>query len=154
MKLFVTIILLFQLRTSLVACNCADLKPLKRQEFKKAGLVFIGKVLRIDYNEQENKKNITFEVKEWLKGNERTSKVIISTASYSASCGLSITEGESWYIFVDQEDNNSFYVGRCGRSVQLDRKFDLSDKHVSIEKRKWKKRIKRYKQDKILISIF
>jgi hypothetical protein len=137
-----------------IACSCGELTKLNAEEYKKAGDIFIGKVLRVVENRDQWVKAVTFEIIDQLKSTQSKKEITIWTALDGAACGLSTIIGDRWYIFSYYNDNGQLRAGLCGRSVNLDKKFKVKYyglKYAYLEKKAWKKEIKRYKQEKRFI---
>lgn len=138
----------------LIACSCGELEKISSADYKKAGEIFVGRVIKVIENRDQWEKSVTFEIINQLKPTETKGEVTILTAMDESSCGLSTKIGDKWYIFSSYNDNGQLRAGLCGRSVNLDKKFKLSNyglKYAYLEKRAWKKKVKRYKQEKRFI---
>jgi len=136
------------------ACSCGELEKISSDDYKKAGEIFIGKVIDVTENREQWEKTVTFEIIDQLKPTENKKQITILTALDGAACGLSTNVGDKWYIFSYYNDNGQLRAGLCGRSVHLDKKFKAKDyglKYAYLEKRAWKKKVKRYRQEKRFI---
>ena len=152
--LFLLTIILFT-STGSIACSCGELYPISKSDYESSGEIFIGRVTKIVEDRGNWKKTVTFEVIDQLKTNQQAKEITISTAFDGGACGLSVKEGDKWYIFTYQNDNKELVAGLCGRSVNLDKKFRIKDyglKYAFLEKRAWKKDFRRYKKEKRFIK--
>lgn len=152
--LFILTILLFNTVDTL-ACSCGELDRISKDDFDKAGEIFIGLVIKVEEDRDNWTKAVTFQVTDRLKATGQTKEITIWTALDGAACGLSTKEGDKWYIFAYRNDDNKLVAGLCGRSVNLDKKFRIKDyglKYAFLEKRAWKKDLRRYKKEKRFIK--
>ena len=115
MKVFFFLILLLNF-SDLSACSCATLTKLTKEEIISANNVFIGKVVSVDSFDNTSRK-VIFQISERLK-TDSLLQITIYTGKGGADCGLSIKEGEKWYIFTYSYNNHS-WASLCGRSALL-----------------------------------
>lgn len=152
------IIILFLLTTWTIetkACSCAGQDRISESDYNKAGEIFIGKVTSIEEDRDNWEKTVTFEVIDQLKPTTSKKEIVIRTALDEAACGLFTEVGQQWYIFAYENDKGKFHAGLCGRSVHLNKKFNirLDDlKQVFLQKRAWKKEKRRFRQEKRFIK--
>ena len=145
---------LFLLTLDSIACGCSGLNKIDLDDYERAGEIFIGQVISVKEDRDNWVKEVTFEVEEKLKPTEAESEITITTALDLAACGLSTKEGDKWYIFAHYNDQGKLTAGLCGRSVNLDKKFKIADyglKYAYLHKRAWKKKVRRYRQEKRFI---
>ena len=150
-KISIISIFLLALTTNLIACDCKGLSIITKEDYDQAGEIFIGRVIKIEEYKDEWKKAVTFEVIEPLKPLEEIKQITVWTAFDAAACGLSVHEGEKWYIFADKNNKNELSADLCGRSVHLNKKFNIRLRYFS-EKRIWKREIHRFKKEKKFIQ--
>ncbi len=136
--------------TQSFACSCRPLEKITLEDYKNAGAIFIGKALKVDVDKDNHMKTITFEVQEALKGVatstnkqkvvkkkrkrcflrkikdntqttvENTKTIVIETPLSGAACGLSIQEGDTWYLWASQYPDSPLSTGLCSRSILLE----------------------------------
>lgn len=103
-----------------IACSCRPPAPLTMEEFLNADLVFEGKALSVETDKEQGMKVITFEVTKAHKTPRGTTKIEVTTAGNSAACGLTIEEGQNWYIWARKnEETGAYSSGICSRSLYL-----------------------------------
>jgi len=112
------LILLFSLIYSdLLACSCSSLIPrINKRAITNAKDIFIGKVIKIEQNDSHSKR-IVFQIVEALKTDSATT-ISVFTGLGGGDCGLTVEEGQEWYIF-SYEENAQAWAGICGRSALL-----------------------------------
>lgn len=115
MKSIFIILLLFT-SFDLLACSCGTVSKIDEEAVGKAKDIFIGRVLKIEpFNNRSRK--ITFQLSVRLKTDSST-QITILTGLGDADCGLSLKEGQEWYVFTYNYDGMS-WAGLCGRSALL-----------------------------------
>ena len=152
--LFIFIILLLSTLETL-ACSCGELDPISKSDYESAGEIFIGRVTKIEEDRENWKKTVIFEIIDQLKTDKQAKEITVLTALDVGACGLSVKEGDKWYIFTYHNDKKELVAGLCGRSVNLDKKFRIKHyglKYAYLEKRAWKKDYRRYKKEKKFIN--
>lgn len=151
--LIICILLIFG-ATETFACGCNGLKKINSTDYNDAGEIFIGRVISVVENREKWEKEVTFEVIDKLKPTEEKKEITITTGFDVGSCGLSINEGDKWYVFASVSNKGLLYAGLCGRSLHLDKRFKIRDygiKYAFLEKRAWRKKHKRVRKEKQFI---
>ena len=106
-------ILLSQLITLTLSCTCAQLGTLD-EEFKKADYVFMGAV--VNMKTQNNENNVDLYVLDAWKG-VKSDKVTVKTASTSAACGFNFELDKAYVIYGTK--NNGINVTICSKTASL-----------------------------------
>ena len=138
-------------------CSCIGLKKITEENYQNAGEIFIGEIIAIKELESTYEKLLTFKVKRSLKNDDITRTIVVKTALDAAACGLDAEIGFRYYVFAHYDDDGILYAGLCGRSVHLNKKFDkrriffYGIKHAILEKRSYKKNLKRFRSEKRFI---
>jgi hypothetical protein len=149
-KLAFILILLSFWTINLFGCDCKTLNPISKEDYNKAACIFVGRVIKIEEDEKNYSKAITFEIIHRLKNTEQINEITIWTALNSSACGLEVGSGENWYIFAHKDEDNKLIAGLCGRSVNLEKKYKGKKYGLMYklsEKRDWKRKYKRYKKE-------
>lgn len=126
----------------LFACTCGSIPKIDKQAVVNAKDIFIGKVIRIESNDNQSTK-ITFQIAERLK-TDSTAQISIFTGLDGADCGLNIKEGQEWYIFTSNVNGKS-WAGLCSRSALLS---EHSIPPNSYRKKYYRQAVRQYKRDK------
>lgn len=113
----------------LFACSCPEVAPLNLEEYNNADAIFIGEIVKIEENEANYEKVLTFKVTKHLKSDTTYKEYQIRTADSGRSCGLEGKIGESWYILASKGQASVLSAGMCGRSLNL---TELNDSSNSI----------------------
>lgn len=93
------------------ACSCLEVKPDKKAaavNYKRwlknfDGAVFTGRVVKTEKIEADNRLKVTFEIERHWKG-AANAEAVIYTAMDSAACGVSYTEGETYFVVARNSD--------------------------------------------------
>ncbi len=114
------VLLFVALGLQVIACSCRPPSALTTEEFFNADLVFEGKAVSVEMDEESHIKVITFEITTPYKTAKGMTKVEVTTAGSSAACGINVTEGQMWYIWARKnKETDSYSTGICSRSLQL-----------------------------------
>lgn len=102
-----TALLAFSAQTA-YACSCIEVKKGAAVNYKRwlknfDGAVFTGRVLKKENVEAGNQLKVTFEIERYWKG-VKSSEAVIYTAMDSAACGVSYTEGETYFVVARNSD--------------------------------------------------
>lgn len=113
-------LLFISLSLQVLACSCRPPSPLTIEEFLNADLVFEGKIVKVETDKEGHMKTITFDITKNYKTPKRMTTVAITTAGSSAACGLTVEEGQAWYIWANKnEESGAYSAGICSRSLQM-----------------------------------
>lgn len=144
-KYFVTFIfvLFFPLSASeIVACDCIiltdpNLQVLVNYGYKRASVVFSGKVIKIDKKPNNNFVKVTFNIeKSWKRVLEN--EVILTTTNSDEDCGYSFKVGEKYLVYAYVGKNiNELATTICTRTSLLNSNKDVQALN-KIEKSKIK----------------
>ena len=117
---YCTLFLLFSaFSIQILACSCRPPMPMTDVEFFEADLVFIGKITTVIADQQAYKRTATFKIINPLKVAGSMTTVDIVTPYESATCGLTFSEDELWYIWAS-DDGNMYSSSICTRSLKLE----------------------------------
>ena len=107
--------------TSVLACDClANITGLS-ERINKNSNIFKGKVTNIVLSQDPGVQfgagynQIYFDEITNVKG-VNDNKTIYYTATNSATCGVSFTQGEEWIIYVTMGDDKKMNIGLCSPS--------------------------------------
>lgn len=112
-------LLFFTFSIQIFACSCRPPLPVTDVEFFNADLIFIGKITRVNADQQAFKRTATFDIINPLKVAGSMNTVDIVTPYQSATCGLTFGEGELWYIWAS-DDGTMYSSNICTRSLKLE----------------------------------
>lgn len=101
-----------------LACSCRPPGPLTQEEFFKAEIVFIGKIIKLEEDLNTSLKTATFKITRDIKVPGAVDEIKIVTPYSPASCGLFFEEGSTWYIW-GSNDGNNYSSNICTRSIRL-----------------------------------
>lgn len=99
------------------ACSCLPKVQVTKAEVENSSDIFIGEVISIDTIKGSTQLLVKLEVRKSYKGAE-DKFIEVRTAMSSAACGVSVNEGETWYVFA-KESNGKININSCGRHVDL-----------------------------------
>ena len=142
-KYVVLTFLLFSI--SSYACSCLY-SEFGFKDYQKSTYVIDGKIVKITVDEEKLQKIITFQVRNTLKGNA-TKFIELRTEFNSAMCGLNVSKGDKWLLFVT-EFNGSYHVGLCGNHVRYNKRRGESSKEKRKRRKLRKKMLKQLKEFK------
>ncbi|MCE9545338.1 MAG: hypothetical protein K8T25_07460 [Planctomycetia bacterium] len=98
-----------------IACKCAPPPPPK-EALAGSSAVFSGKVIQVEQNGR--RKQVTFEVDRAWKGVD-AARVVVSTATDSAACGVSFEQGKSYLVYCHGQ-GKELSTSLCTRTKTLD----------------------------------
>ena len=155
MKLFLVLITLTCATHSLIACSCGPQAKLRKNDVKHADLIFVGTIINNMLDTTLHKRIILFEVSEGLKGTTKGERITIMTNPSSAGCGITVTNGESWYIysFPPFPFDAPREVDICGRNkrLTLPRMIDFPPNRSEQIRKQHQLDLKQVKRDKRVI---
>ena len=132
-KYFVTFIFVFFFPLSaseIVACDCIrledpNLQVLVNYYYKRASVVFSGKVVKIDRKPNNNFVKVAFNVeKSWKRVLEN--EVIVTTTNSDEDCGYSFKVGEKYLVYAYVDKNiNELATTICTRTSLLNSNKDV-----------------------------
>jgi len=120
MKYCTLFLLLSVISVQVFACSCRPPLPMTDMEYFGADLVFIGKITKVNADQEAYKRTATFEIINPLKVAGNMKSVDIVTAYQSATCGLTFGEDELWYIWASDE-GEMYTSSICTRSLRLEK---------------------------------
>lgn len=100
-----------------LACRCAELDAITKQEVKDATDIFIGKVVAVDTLVNSDKVIYSISVTETIKGEQRQER-IVKTSISGAACGLTLKLGDVWFFFITSY-KGELRVNMCGRHLNI-----------------------------------
>lgn len=110
--------------SNVLACSCIPPES-PEKSLEKSNYVFIWKVIDINNNwilngnfSWENKKNVTFEVDDVIKW-ENKSEITIKTAWNTAACWYNFVDWENYIVYTNWETSD-LWVSLCSRTRLLD----------------------------------
>ncbi len=109
-----TAIILSQLITLTLSCKCVQLGTLE-EEFKKADYVFLGAVL--DIKAQNNQNSVTLYILDGWKG-VKGDQINVVTAANSDTCGFNFEKDKAYVVF-GTKNNGQVNVTICSRTATL-----------------------------------
>lgn len=118
------------------------MSKIAKESVANAEDIFIGKVIKIETDENQSRK-IIFQISQRLKTGS-TPQISIFTGLGGADCGLNIKKGQEWYIFTSKFNGKS-WAGLCGRSALLS---EHSIPTNSYRKKYYREAVRQYKRDK------
>ncbi|MGB0933899.1 MAG: hypothetical protein ACPGU5_06425 [Lishizhenia sp.] len=134
-----------------MACRCAPLEALTKQEVNEATNLFIGKIRAVDTLVNTQQVAVLISVKETIKG-EKVKERTVKTNLSSAACGLTLKLGQEWFFFIT-EYKGELRVNMCGRHLNVTKpRFRWCKKKrgsIALDKAQYKnnlKSIEAYKQ--------
>jgi hypothetical protein len=98
------------------ACSCIEVKKGTAVNYKRwlktfDGAVFTGRVIKTEKSEADHQLKVTFDVERHWKG-AGNGEAVIYTAMDSAACGVSYTEGETYFV-VARNYNGKLMTDLC-----------------------------------------
>jgi hypothetical protein len=106
-------IILSQLITLTLSCTCPPIGTIE-EEFNKANSVFLGAVL--DIKTQNNQNSVTFYILDGWKG-VNGDQVNVVTAENSAACGFNFEKDKTYVVYGSK--NGQINVTICSRTATL-----------------------------------
>lgn len=104
-------------------CTClGNFVSMNDSLFENAQIVFVGRVISVEKMHNSLTIRVHLKVTEAFKQTEIGDTIEILTVSDSGLCGLDINKNESWYFFINSNNNDTLWENMCGRSVKLTRK--------------------------------
>lgn len=105
------------------SCTCA-MGKVDIQLFTQTEIIFTGKIIKIVNNKSLGENQITFEIKQGLKGLPGGKKTFdVNTPDYGGMCGISGKVGDEWLIWAYTR-NGKVYTDICTHSNLLARVKD------------------------------
>jgi antitoxin component YwqK of YwqJK toxin-antitoxin module len=119
MKKLLTTFALFTIWISYsYACTC-EMSKINIQQYIETEIIFAGKIIRVVNNKALAENQITFEIKQEIKGLPRGRKTFdVNTPDYGGMCGISGEVGEEWLIWT-YSYNGKVYTSICTHSNLL-----------------------------------
>ncbi|OJV51600.1 MAG: hypothetical protein BGO31_00830 [Bacteroidetes bacterium 43-16] len=117
MKTLLINICLFVLSYSAFACDCSVDDYIN---FKKADLVFVGKVIKIENVNEYEINRITLQICEMQKGKIRKKKItIVIPCMNEVCCGVEFILNEKYKVFSVKRGKD-YFTNLCSETVKLD----------------------------------
>lgn len=98
---------------TVLACDCAPLQKLSKEQSDKYNLIFTGRVDSVSACIGD-KSTVYFTIHQLFKG-ESTRNITVNIDCVS-SCRVRMQAGENWLIYAAYEKYGDLRVGFCGRS--------------------------------------
>ncbi len=147
MKNLITILILL-IGTTVSACTCIY-KEFSKTDYTEATYIVKGEIVKIEVDEEEYEKIITFKVVDSYKGDYK--KIMkFKTGLGGGDCGLYVTKGDKWLLFVNSF-NGKESVSICEKNIRYTKGEEETEEEVKKAydtMKSYIKKIKKYKREK------
>lgn len=114
MKIIITIIFFLILFAKSFACDCNILLG-----HDSVDLVFMGKVIKIEKQDEYSKNKITFQVCKYYKGKMKKKKITVNVPCLAdPCCGIDFKVGKKYEVYA-LEQNGIFTTDQCTMTMEL-----------------------------------
>ncbi|MEM7105564.1 MAG: hypothetical protein AAF502_20670 [Bacteroidota bacterium] len=134
LKPILTLLLSVLLCHGVSACSCWPLGEIDVLQYNQAEYVFVGVAESVVIDEENMQRIVTFRIKKKYKSPRKGKRVVIQTALQSATCGLGISQGQTWYIWAAKGQDGIYRSSLCTRSMRIPTNINDSSQETTYHK--------------------